>query len=402
MVQVRASTQINNDDHLMQLDGSTAMNATMDLGTNKIINVVDPTNPQDAATKAYVDGVSQGLDVKESVRVHQDSNVTLVDGAPDTVDGVALSAGDRVLVTGQTTGSENGIYVVDTVGTGTDGTWSRAADADKDSQVTAGLFTFVAEGATHADSGWVLTTDDPITVNSTALSFSQFSGAGQITAGDGLTKTGGTIDFATADNSLTVNADDVVVNLNATYLGVGASGIEFADIGVAEIYVGDGGGTPTAVAMSGDTSISSAGAVTVLTPGTAGTTQTVKSTGSGVKVADSDGGNVLIAQGGGGDTEFKAISGDATLAADGTLTLSGTFVDEAQFIHNETPSGAIDGANQSFTTANNFDDGSERLYLNGVRQEKGVDYNVTATNKVTFQNIAPLSGDVLIIDYRQA
>lgn len=155
------------------------------------------------ATRAYVDGVSQGLDTKESVRAISTSNITL--SGTQTVDGVSLIAGDRILVAGQTTASANGIYVV------ASGAWSRASDADSSAEVDAGMFCFVTEGTQYADSGWVLTTDDAITLGTTSLAFAQFSGAGQITAGAGLTKTGNTIDVVAADASLTVNANDVAV-----------------------------------------------------------------------------------------------------------------------------------------------------------------------------------------------
>ena len=149
-------------------------NATGDISVNnhKIISLANPTNDQDAATKAYVDSVATGLDVKASVRVASTGNIDLSTGGLLTIDGVTLNDGDRVLVKDQTTASENGIYVAHS------GAWTRAEDADSDEEVTAGMFTFVEEGSANADKGFVLTTDNPITVGTTDLSFSQFSGAG--------------------------------------------------------------------------------------------------------------------------------------------------------------------------------------------------------------------------------
>lgn len=125
------------------------------------------------ATEEYVNAVQQGLDVKQSVRAATTANITL--SGLQTIDGVALSAGDRVLVKHQSNPINNGIYVVAV------GSWTRAADANITANVTAGLFTFVAEGTQNADSGWILTSDDAITLGTSDLTFVQFSGAGMIT-----------------------------------------------------------------------------------------------------------------------------------------------------------------------------------------------------------------------------
>lgn len=166
--------------------------ADLDMDTFKITDMGDPTNPQDAATKAYVDLLAQGVkDVKQSVRAATTANITL--SAPQTIDGVSVIAGDRVLVKNQSTAADNGIYVVAA------GAWSRSADADSSAEVTGGMFTFVTEGTVNADSGWTLTTNDPITLGSTSLTFAQFTGAGQITAGTGLVKSGNTLSLDSAN-----------------------------------------------------------------------------------------------------------------------------------------------------------------------------------------------------------
>jgi phage-related tail fiber protein len=186
-----------------RLDQMAAPTASVSLNSQKITNLADPTGAQDAATKAYVDATKQGLDVKDSVRAATTGNITL--SGTQTVDGVSLLAGDRVLVKNQSTASENGIYDVVS-----GGSWTRSADANVSSEVTSGLFVFVEEGTTNADSGWVLTTDGSITLGTTSLAFVQFSGAGQVTAGAGLTKTGNTLDVGTASASrIVVNADNI-------------------------------------------------------------------------------------------------------------------------------------------------------------------------------------------------
>ena len=113
----------------------------------------------------------QDIDYKQTTRAVTTSNITLSGGAPATVDGVSLALRDRVLVTGQSTGSENGIYYVTTVGAGSNGTWARSLDADTTGEVNAGMIIMITEGTTYADTQWVLTTDDPITIGTTALTF---------------------------------------------------------------------------------------------------------------------------------------------------------------------------------------------------------------------------------------
>lgn len=207
-----AGVQTNRLDQMAQPTAAVAMNS------QKITGLADPTNAQDAATKAYVDATANGLDVKASVRVATTANITL--SGTQTIDGISLIAGDRVLVKDQSTASENGIYVV------ASGAWSRSEDADNTpgDEVTSGMFTFVEEGSANADAGFVLQTANPITVGSTSLSFVQFSGAGQITAGAGMSKTGNQLDVGTASTArIVVNANDIdlaTVGTAGTYNGL--------------------------------------------------------------------------------------------------------------------------------------------------------------------------------------
>ena len=183
----------------------------VDVGGKRVGNAANPTQSSDLATKAYVDSLSNGLDVKASVRAATTANITLSN--TQTVDGVALSVGDRVLVKNQSTGSQNGIYVV------ASSSWTRATDFDNspDVEVSPGTFFFVEEGTTQADNGYVVSNDTAITIGTTAITFSQFSGAGQITAGAGLTKSGNTLDVVGTANRITVNTDSV--DIASTYVG---------------------------------------------------------------------------------------------------------------------------------------------------------------------------------------
>ena len=159
------------------------------------VTVPTPSNATDAATKAYTDSIVSGLDIKASVRVASTVDIAiasaLINGS--TIDGVVVATGDRALLKDQTAGAENGIYVVVASGAA-----SRAADADSSAKVTSGMYVFVSEGTVSSDMGYVLTTNDPITLETTALTFTQFSGAGQIIAGDGLSKSANTLLIDTA------------------------------------------------------------------------------------------------------------------------------------------------------------------------------------------------------------
>lgn len=208
------------------LSDLAAPSAAFSFNGQRLTNLAEPQNASDAATKGYVDAARSGLDVKQSVRVATTADITL--SGTQTVDGVALIAGDRVLVKNQTAGAANGIYVVAA------GAWSRADDADSNTEVGPGLFTFVEEGTVNADSGWVLTNDGTVTLDTTALTFVQFSGAGQINAGAGLSKSGNTLDVG-AGTGITVDADTVGLTGQALALHNLASNGIFVRTGVATV-----------------------------------------------------------------------------------------------------------------------------------------------------------------------
>lgn len=218
------------------------------------------TNNGQVATTGYVDAAVgaaiSGLDVKQSVRAATTANITL--SAPQTVDGVAVIAGNRVLVKNQTAGEDNGIYVVAA------GAWTRALDCDNTpgSEVTAGLYTFVEEGTTQADSGWILTTDDTIVLGTTSLSFTQFSGAGQITAGNGLSKSGNTLSAVGTASRISVGPSGIDISAayvgqaSITTLGTITTGVwNGTDIAVAD------GGTGASTAAAARANLSAAGKI---------------------------------------------------------------------------------------------------------------------------------------------
>lgn len=194
-------------------------------GTVKVPSGYDDRSGQNSltlVTKGYVDAVKQALDIKESVHAASTANVSLTAGssgleAGDVIDGVTLVAGDRVLLKNQTDASENGIYVAVASG----GTPARSDDANASADVTSGMFVWVEEGTANADQGYVLTTNNVITLNTTNLTFTQFSGAGQITAGNGLTKSGNTINVVPDNVTLSVTADEIKLKGDVTTTALG-------------------------------------------------------------------------------------------------------------------------------------------------------------------------------------
>jgi len=224
--------------------------------------------------KTYVDSVANGLDVKASVRVATTANLsatynngngtlTASSNGAISIDGVSLSVDDRVLVKDQSTGAQNGFYKVTTVGSGGAAfVLTRTPDADAASELTAGAFTFVEEGTANADNGYVLSTDGAITLGTTAITFEQFSGAGQIAAGDGLTKTGNTIDAVGTSNRISVSAN--AIDIASTYVG------QTSITTLGTITTGTWTGTAIA-ATSGGTGLTSVAKGTVLVANSANT-----------------------------------------------------------------------------------------------------------------------------------
>jgi hypothetical protein len=219
-----SATQVTSTaTELNLLDGITAIDTDLSsvAGTHT-------TLASALATKTYVDNTRSGLEVKDSSVVATTANLaatysngtagvgaTLTNSGSQaalSIDGVTLASAERVLVKDQTATVQNGIYQVTTVGNGsTNWVLTRTTDADTASELSSGVFFFVEKGSANADNGYVMTQDTAITFGSTAIVFSQFSGAGQITAGDGLAKSSNTLSVNTG-TGITITTDNVVID----------------------------------------------------------------------------------------------------------------------------------------------------------------------------------------------
>ena len=288
------------------------------------VTVPTPSNATDAATKGYADAIKQGLDIKDSVRVASTANIAVASALVNasTIDGVAVATGDRVLLKNQAAGAENGIYVVVASGAA-----SRSTDADVSADVTSGMYAFVSEGSASASMGFALTTADPITLGTTALVFTQFSGAGQIIAGAGLTKTGNTLDAVGTANRIVVAADaidigtDVVTltgsqilsnkTLTAPVLGTPASGVATNLTGTAASLTA--GNVTTNANLTGH--VTSTGNAATLGAFTKAQLSTAVSDGTPLYSGD-----ITIYT----DAEaIAAVEGEATLVLSGAASLAG-------------------------------------------------------------------------------
>ena len=232
--------------------------------------VATPTDAAHIATKGYVDAARQGLDVKQSVRVATTAAINLSSDLNngDTIDGVTLVTGDRVLVKNQGTASENGIYVATATGAA-----SRSSDANGTAdtgELKSGTFTFVEEGTVNSDKGFVVSTNGTITVDTTGIAWTQFSGAGSFTSGDGLSQDGNTINVNVTANRTAITAD--AIDIASTYVGQSSiTTLGTITTGVwngTDVAVADGGtgGSTAATARTNLGIATSAGTSTTSTP----------------------------------------------------------------------------------------------------------------------------------------
>lgn len=180
----------------------------LDLQSQKIANLADPSANTDAVNKQYVDNVARGLAWKAPVRAASTANVTLA--APGTtLDGVTLAANNRVLLKNQTTAADNGIYVWTASGS----PLTRAVDADTSGELIPGTAISVTEGTVNADKVFMVISDAAITIGTTAQTWGQLGGAGSYSAGNGVNIAGSVISaFAAASGGISVGAGGIALD----------------------------------------------------------------------------------------------------------------------------------------------------------------------------------------------
>ena len=359
-------------------------NGTIAVSSKRITSLATPTADADAATKAYVDSVAEGLDIKESCVAATTAALPAVtynngtggvgatltadaNGALAAIDGVTLVATERVLIKNQVAELQNGIYVVTTVGDGaTDFVLTRAGDMDgSPASEIPGAFTFIEEGTTHADNGFVCTTNAPVTMGTTAITFSQFSGAGQITAGDGLAKTGDTLSVNVDDVTTAISGDAVIVktsaNLTTPNIGV-ANGDSFTATGTVQgATITDGTATITSGAIASVTTITTTGNIT---------------TGVGNVIA----GNVTGAIG-----DFSGALSSVSYTSDSGLTISGNDIDSSgAAITVNQASADLDFVVEGNGDANLFrtDAGSDTVLIGTATATTGATLKVDSTDSI--------------------
>ena len=333
-----ATSQLADGAKFIKSDGTVLMAAALNMGSFGINNLSTPVNAADAATKAYVDALANGLTFHKSCRVVAAANQTTLSGLL-TIDGVTVNAGDRVLLTAQTTASQNGPWIAAA------SAWTRPTDWSSGTTLNEGAYFLIdADGTSYKNTKWICTNVGSFVVDTAATTWVQDQSGTAYSAGNGMQLTG-TV-FAAKLNAATGLAFDGSSNIQIVpdpngLLSVSASGVRVSTAASAgQIIVANASNNPAWVTPSGDVTVSSAGAMSVN-----------NTSGSG-------------------------------------------FLKYGNLVANETPSGSINGSNTAFTLANANAYGLA-LYLNGQVLEPGSGNDYTVSGNAITLLFAPLAGDKL-------
>ena len=326
-----ATSQLADAANFILRGGSTAFTATQSMGNNLLTNVADAVSSQDAVNLRTAQALINGIAVKPAVKVVAVVNITLT--AVQTIDGVSLVAADRVLLTAQTTASQNGVWIVAA------GSWTRPLDYAAASSQKEGILIIVAEGTTYHDTKWLAITDGVITVDTTTTTWNQDLSGIIYSNGNGISLTGSTFAVKTGNGIAFDGSNNVTVTPNGASLNVAAGG---------------------------------------------------------VKISDGISGQLMLA-GTGGLAAFTSLSGDITITGAGVSTVNTTagtgFLKYAAIVSNETPGGLVNSSNTAYTLANSPQVSSLELFLNGMLLEPGAGNDYTIAGTAITMLFAPVTAD---------
>lgn len=331
-----ATTQLQDGASFIQRTGTVAFTAAQSMGGFTLTTLADGINPQDAVNMRTAQAMMAGIGLTVRVRGAATTNQALT-GLP-TNDGITFVATDVLLLTAQTTASQNGPWVV------ASGAWTRPTYWASASSQKPALF-YVNEGTTKADTKWTTITDGAIVVDTTSVTISQDTTGATYTAGNGILLTGSVFSAKLANGVSFDGSNNIQVTANGASLNVSASGVKIADGTPGQLMLANASSLATFTSVTGDVTISSTGVTTV--NNTAGT----------------------------------------------------GFLKYGNIIPGEVPSGTVNSANTAFTLAFTPQVGSVSLYQNGQRLKAGAGNDYTISGAAVTMLFAPTTGDQLLADY---
>ena len=329
-----ATAQLQDGALFIKSSGTVSMGASLNMGGYTITNSATPVNATDVVVKSYVDALVNGLTIHPFCRIVAVANSAITGLL--TIDGVTAVAGDRILLTGQTTGSQNGPWVAASTA------WTRPLDWVSASVVKEGAYFLVdPDGTTYKNTKWFCTNTGTITVDTTATTFTQDLSGTIYGTGSGISLTGTVFAVKNGNGISFDGSNNVTLALNATSLNNSASGLKISDGVAGQLMLANASNAATFTTVTGDVTVTSAGVTTV------------------------------------------------------SSTAGSGFLKYAAIIANETPTGAVNSSNTSFTLANTPQSSSLQLYQNGVIMEPGAGNDYTISGLTITALYAPTTGDKL-------